>query len=105
MRTSDKQYIYDLCDKALRERSAILILEPEQEWHDIVASVQAECIRRNVTYLGQHYSSTFSGNKITVTCQDAKNVQRLPHPALDAVLAPSRTWEDPFPSLPRDEQE
>lgn len=69
MRISNKQYVYNLCDKALCEGEAVFLFDKDVDWSNIVASISAECLKRNAISREFHYKCTSTNDKVTVTCQ------------------------------------
>lgn len=72
MRISNKQYVYDLCDKALREGEAFFNIEEGVDWSDVVSAISAECLTRNAANMNAYYKCTSTNDKVTVTCQRKK---------------------------------
>ena len=69
MRISNKQYVYNLCDKAFREGSAVFLFHKDVDWSDVVSAISAECLTRNAVNMDAYYKCTSTNDKVTVTCQ------------------------------------
>lgn len=89
MRKSNKQYIYDICDKAYREGSAVLILDPKDDWIDILSAAMAECITRT-SATEYTYSCLNHNGKIEITCQKRGHLKNDPEKLERPELSPDR---------------